>query len=92
MNEKKPEPTEITNHFACTKQYLVNLMTIITDGPTSFNASEPVMVHLNALFARLIKDAINIDRLTAENAKLKRKLKKCICPNCGFGFARKGES
>ena len=64
--ESEPEPTEYINHFACTKQYLINLITIIRDGPLAFNASEPVMEHLNALFARLIKDGINIDRLTAE--------------------------
>ena len=65
-SESEPEPTEYINHFACTKQYLINLITIIRDGPLAFNASEPVMEHLNALFARLIKDGINIDRLTAE--------------------------
>ena len=27
-----------------------------------------------------------IVELKAENKKLKRRLKKCICPHCGFGF------
>jgi len=30
-----------------------------------------------------------VNPLYAENAKLKRKLKKCVCPHCGFGFERK---
>ena len=32
-----------------------------------------------------------IDNLQAENANLKRKLKKCVCPNCGYGFEQKEE-
>ena len=27
--------------------------------------------------------------MEAKITKLKRKLKKCVCPNCGFGFERK---
>lgn len=25
-------------------------------------------------------------KLRAENKRLKKKLKNCVCPNCGFGF------
>ena len=35
------------------KEYLENLITIIRDGPAKFNASEPVMQHLNCLWSRL---------------------------------------
>ena len=33
-----------------------------------------------------------IETLLAENKRLKKQLKKCICPNCGFGFKQALES
>ena len=44
---------EAIEHLKKSLEYLKNTMRIIHDGPSKFNASEPVMQHLNCLWSRL---------------------------------------
>lgn len=65
----------LITHLKGTRQYLVNLNTIINNGPAKFNASEPVMMHLNNLFGRLNEDFRLSKQIEAENVALKEKYK-----------------
>ena len=60
-----------------TKEYLEHLIVIIRDGPAKFNASEPVMRHLNCLWSKLNKSYLESATKTANKSEPEPKCHWC---------------
>jgi hypothetical protein len=58
-SRQSQEPKQTETEFVKTRKYLIDLMSMISGSPLGFNASEPVMKHLNVLVVRMSKDIEN---------------------------------